>query len=201
MKPRHFSILCGSILVIGASAIYFAPQLKAWTEQRARDAKIAEWARKSEQQDASLQRFRALLPSLQVDRVYYIGLNENGTDWKKPDRFHRYRVISSSNSLPPDSSGDLKSSFGRMLDTQPDSQAGCFIPHHAVSLSRGDETFDVLVCFNCNNYEVRSPTGDFGGPFSADERATWDKIFATAGLSMPVEARDPDLDSGSDTGV
>ena|SRR3990167_3578475 len=192
MKSHRFALLVVGILAVGGAVIYFAPQAKSWLDQRARDAEIAEWVRETKQAEESRTLFRARLARLRVDRVYYIDVGPAPAGGPKPTKLHRYRVISASDSLPPSASNDLKSSLGRMLDTSPEFQAMCFIPHHAVSMTDGTDTFDVLVCFNCNNYEVRSSVGNFGGAFSADERATWDRIFASGGLALPSEARQPE---------
>src|SRR5690606_30040799 len=128
------------------------------------------------------------LPKMQVERLYYIdSMADQGTAPAK-DQVQGYIVLSQAKaSSTQSSSGALQDSLRKIIESSPEYAAACFDPHHVVTLSDGKEQFDAVVCFDCGNYRIFSPKGDWllAGSFDVGEEPTWDKIFSAAGLERP----------------
>ncbi|HJZ53912.1 MAG TPA: hypothetical protein VKE74_03090 [Gemmataceae bacterium] len=68
----------------------------------------------------------------------------------------------------------------------------CFIPRHAIRAVKGDETVDMVICFQCHNYEHHRGGKEVSGPnplISSDPEALLDKILSDAGV--PLASKDP----------
>jgi hypothetical protein len=61
-----------------------------------------------------------------------------------------------------------------------------FIPHHGLVLTDGKQRFDVLICFECGEYQIFvSEEQILSDHFTLATRAVWDRAYAAAGLIQP----------------
>ncbi len=149
------------------------------------DPKLAEHYRLMAEQAKFKKKFLAALPNLQVDRLYYIDPMAGRGTVSADKEIQGYSVVSQAKvSRTQSSSSILQDSLRKIIKSSPDYGAACFDPHHVVTLSDGNEQFDAVVCFDCGNYRIFSPSGDWllAGSFDVGEESKWDQAFATAGL-------------------
>lgn len=134
------------------------------------------------------KRFMAVLPSLRIDRLYYLDPMANPA-YAPGKEFHNVAVAMESNSpLPEKVNQELLVSLRKIIESTPEYAAACCDPHHAAVLTNGAERFDVVVCFECGNYRIFSPDGNWllAGSFDVGGEELWDAAFAEGGLTRPA---------------
>lgn len=57
-----------------------------------------------------------------------------------------------------------------------DSPANCFQPHHSIQAKYGDKNVEIIICFDCSRFEVKSSFGYFGGTI-VRKNIKSDKLF------------------------
>lgn len=191
MKPL-LAFLLGAVLVLvagGQQASSASPASKPEPS-----SELAEHYRLMAEQEKFQKRFIAMLPSLRIDRLYYLDPMANPAD--APGKgFHNVPVVMEGNSqLPEKANQELVVSLRKIIESAPEYAAVCFDPHHAAVLTNGAERFDVVVCFECGNYRIFSPEGNWllAGSFDVGEEEVWDAAFREGGMTRP--ARDASIE-------
>ncbi len=153
------------------------------------DPRMAEHLRLMAEQAIFQKRFLAALPHLKVDRLYYIGMDAQRESTPESNQIQGYAILAQAKVSDRQSSlGVLQGSLLKIIESQPEYAAACFDPHHVLVLSDGKEEFHVIICFDCGNYRIFSPKGDWllAGSFNVGEEQVWDRAFAEAGLTRPA---------------
>ena len=66
-------------------------------------------------------------------------------------------------------------------------QAKCFFPRHILRVKDGGSEVDIVICFQCGNYEVRESEATGGRPtrsIAKDAQPLLDKILTDAGVPL-----------------
>jgi hypothetical protein len=70
----------------------------------------------------------------------------------------------------------------------PDRPMACWMPRHVLRVTKGGRTIDLVICFECRRYGVRSDDspdrGSSGGRVSPDGQPTLDRILTAAGVPL-----------------
>jgi hypothetical protein len=139
------------------------------------------WNRKEE--------FLALVPELSIDLLIYIDPHERSP---QGELLHGWQIVGEKSApLSAESEEALKSHLSDLLTTGPSHGSAvsycAFSPRQALSLSNGVRQFDVLICFQCGEYEVYEDGKLwFGGGFATYPFEQWKSGFAAAGLAEPT---------------
>jgi hypothetical protein len=135
---------------------------------------------------AARQKFSDQLPKLKTTSLLRIdpGATRRGVQSTLP-RFHGWVVVASA---PPSNAlaeSTISRSFARIVKSHDDGVAACFEPRHGLTLTDGNASFDVLLCFECWRYVVYTSDGSvmYADSFAnRDEKEKWEQVFIDAGL-------------------
>ena len=185
MRARLLSILVLGCTLCMASILSFGADLHTAGESSATGVS-------AEPASPGLSRkeeLRALVPRLRIDRLLYLDPHERSP---RGELLHGWQIVGTKFApLPGNAEDVLMSRLVELL--APGSSHGsavsycAFMPRQALSLSDGVRTFDVLICFQCSEYEVYEDGAFwFGGGFSTYPAEEWKAGFETAGLAEPA---------------
>lgn len=137
------------------------------------------------------QRFIDYLPALTIERLYLLMPERNPGDVPGAALFRDWVIAAEGDPLPSVLAQNvLKVGLRDILRSGnrvggPASMCG-FVPHHGLTLTDGKQRFDVLICFQCGEYQILAGEeqllSDAFGPVS---REVWDRAYAAAGLRHP----------------
>ena len=110
---------------------------------------------------------------------------DTSTEQGNTQTLHGYDVLRKVEIADPAQQRRIVSAVNKGIRNGPKSGARCFVPRHAVRMTRNEETIDVVICFQCSWYQVfeaESEQPDKLKPISADAQATLNRILADAGV-------------------
>lgn len=132
------------------------------------------------------QEFRDIL--LQATEFEIVALNP---DWPTkesladPETLHGYTVRGQATIRDRELRQELLDALGHGMRENDGMVAACFNPRHAIIAKHGDETCEVIICFECLTFQVwdgseKIETVDL----SETPRTTFDRVYTAAGLSI-----------------
>ena len=104
--------------------------------------------------------------------------------------FHDWVVVAAAAPSNAPSEAAISQSLARIVSTHDNGVAACFDPHHGLTLTDGNSSFDLVLCFECWRYIVYTSDGVllYADSFTArGESEKWEQVFTYAGL--PVQKR------------
>jgi hypothetical protein len=103
-----------------------------------------------------------------------------------------YRVLGRVQVTDRGQEREVLSAIRRAVNT-PVTQFNCWDPRHAIRVVKGSETLDMIICFECHNYDIlRNGDPNSGGltpAISSDPEPLLDKILSDAGIPLAEKAR------------
>jgi hypothetical protein len=176
---KHLVVLLG--LAMAASAPPPAPRIAG-----------NEWESQDEATRVAREHFLAELPTLKAVRFYY--LDPSWDPDAKGKRLYSWLIFSETAPSKADVASRFAESLQVIVSHPKAGEDACFAPRHAVTLSDGDRTFDVVICFECSKYLVYDHLGRymFTSSFTTHaEESKWDAAFKASGLKRRKETRRP----------
>ena len=64
-------------------------------------------------------------------------------------------------------------------------EALCFNPRHAIRAKKGNDTVELLICFECGQIQIRSPWATNYLEITPDPAPTFNKVLKQAGVPLP----------------
>jgi hypothetical protein len=109
-------------------------------------------------------------------------------DQEKGALHNRYPVLGKVEITEPKQRREIISALKTAVET-PSSRKACFIPRHAIRFIKGGKTIDLVICFQCSNYQIyRQGEYDSGGGIGDSVQPLFDEILRDAGV--PLAAKD-----------
>jgi hypothetical protein len=108
-------------------------------------------------------------------------------DEKAKDTFHGWKVLGKTE-VKEKKERDAVASVLKKGIEEARAIANCFEPRHGIRVTKGKQTVDLVICFNCMSIEIYPDGGEkrLGDqvPFATSPEATLDKILRDAGVKL-----------------
>lgn len=107
------------------------------------------------------------------------------------EMFHDWPVLGKVEIADPEQRRAIINAVNAATRDKSEVQAKCFIPRHAIRMVKGSETLDVVICFQCRNYERFPPrplSGNHYEPIASSAQPLLDEALRNAGI--PLAAKD-----------
>jgi hypothetical protein len=133
------------------------------------------------------QRFLAELDHLELEQLYVLNPHARAPSEAPPSTsfFKGFAVVRQAEPAPIDRrQGRAHRGLRNIMNATSRVAAACFEPGHGARFRSQQGTFDVLVCFACNNYRIygQTKTDVVGDSFETADAAPWLEAFQSAGL-------------------
>lgn len=125
---------------------------------------------------------------MELERLYGLDPNMRASSSDAPSGaryFGGYLVVHDAAPLAADRyHGQLHRGLRNIMEATSPIAMACFEPGQGARFRGARGTFDVLVCFSCNNYRVTGPSPDdeLDDSFEAADAGPWRGAFKAAGL-------------------
>lgn len=145
------------------------------------------WGARSAQNARLLLRLEMLEPT----NVYRLDGGPKPAPRGAAAQFHGAPVLAAGTFAEKSSRKQFIASLRRVLESGHGGQPACFFPRHGVTLIDGANRYDIVMCFECNRFDVYDGEGNglYSSGFAAREGEIWDALFSNAGLEASTASR------------
>lgn len=145
------------------------------------------WSARSTQNARLLLQLEMLEPTT----VYRLDGGPKPAPRDEAAQFHGAPVLAAGTLAKESSRKQFIASLRRVLESGHGGQPACFLPRHGVTLIDGSHRYDIVMCFECNRFDVYDGEGNglYSSGFAAEEGAVWDALFSTAGVEASTASR------------
>jgi hypothetical protein len=114
-------------------------------------------------------------------------------------RFYDFPVLGYTRIIDPAVCRAVVAAVKKSMRFAPPQGARCFNPRHVLRVSEGEETVDLVICYECGLYHCyRNGQKERGGTILGDSQPLLDKILTDAGIRLaPKQCPLPSADPGS----
>jgi hypothetical protein len=121
-----------------------------------------------------------------AERFLLLSLDPEATekDGTQPkETFHQYAVLGKTEIRDAGARSELLRALYKGIADSDGLVAACFNPRHGISATLGDETVDLVICFECGSIKTHAKAGRSVLTTSSPEQ-TFNHALATAGLPI-----------------
>jgi hypothetical protein len=130
------------------------------------------------------------------DALTLYSIDGTGT-WQGPTKgppLHDYPVLGWVEVIDPDQRREVMAAVKGAIRNAPLRRSACFFPRHVLRVTTGGKTTDLVICFQCENYQVRNPDGSRRenpfGLIARDGQPLLDRILTDAGVALAPKLGD-----------
>jgi hypothetical protein len=145
------------------------------------------WSARSTENARLLGRLEKLEPT----NVYLLDGGPKRAPRGETAQFHDTPVLAVGTLADQSARRQFTASLRRVLESGHGGQPACFFPRHGVTLIDGPRRYDIVMCFECNRFDVYDGDGNglYSSGFAAEESAVWDALFSAAGVKVTAATR------------
>jgi hypothetical protein len=134
------------------------------------------------------ERARAALEA--PDHFELLSLDPAGPRDGHPDDFHGWKVLGRTPVEAAETRAELMAALEQGARENTGTAAGCFNPRHGIRATRGGQTADLVICFECFQVQVYAgDTRDGGFLTTRSPQPVFDQVLRDAGLPLAGAAK------------
>ena len=145
------------------------------------------WGARSTENARLLRRLEKLEPT----NLYLLDGGPKHVPREESAQFHGASVLAAGTLADESAREQFTASLRRVLESGHGGQPACFFPRHGVTLIDGSRRYDIVMCFECNRFDVYDGEGNglYSSGFAAEEGAVWDALFSAVGVKVTAATR------------
>ena len=138
----------------------------------------------------------AVQKALDKSETFVLYSLEPGTGIRRPEKadpkkeyFHGYEVLGAAEVKAAEDRKRVAEAIRQGAEDNSGTVAGCFIPRHGLRLKSGDETIDLVICFQCLSVQVYvNDKSEKGFLTTGEPQPALDAVLKAAGVKLPKQA-------------
>jgi hypothetical protein len=126
-----------------------------------------------------------------ADRLELLSLDPDGPrDGQAAGGFHGWKVLGRTSVEAAETRAKLMAALEQGARENTGTAAGCFNPRHGIRATRGGQTTDLVICFECFQVQVYAgDTRDGGFLTTRSPQPAFDQVLRDAGLPLAGAAK------------
>jgi hypothetical protein len=109
---------------------------------------------------------------------------EKGEPPKTDEQFHGYPVLGKVDITDAGQRRELTAALRDGMNRSDGTMMKCFWPRHAIRFVKDGETQDYVICFQCQQLELRSGSAKVVKAITKEPQAVLDKMLTDAGIKL-----------------